>query len=210
MLLKKIKYPKTMHLPWSPGLGRDDKVLNDIENFKNREIVITEKMDGENTTIAKEFTHARSINSGYHQSRSWVKRIHGSISHKIPENMRIHGENLLAVHSIPYRKLPSYFLVFGISVDDVMLSWDETENISKSLGLYTVPVLYKGDSGILDKFKVESSMYDGEAEGYVVRIAEQFDLSEFSQSVAKYVRKGHVQTDDHWMNQKIVRNGLII
>jgi len=33
-------------------------------------------------------------------------------------------------------------------------------------------------------------------------------LDEFKKSVVKWVRKGHVQTDEHWMNSAIIPNGL--
>ena len=46
------------------------------------------------------------------------------------------------------------------------------------------------------------------SEGYVVRVAGEFLLQEFGRSIAKFVRKGHVQTDEHWMKQEIVPNKL--
>jgi hypothetical protein len=48
---------------------------------------------------------------------------------------------------------------------------------------------------------------DGQ-EGYVVRVARNFRFAEFSRVVAKYVRKGHVQTSEFWMNQPVVPNLL--
>ena len=44
-----MKYPRTYHLPYSPGATNDDKKLsgNWFENYKGREIVITAKLDGE-------------------------------------------------------------------------------------------------------------------------------------------------------------------
>lgn len=46
--MEKRKYPRTPHLPWSPGATSDDKYIQDLNSFKGRKIVITEKMDGEN------------------------------------------------------------------------------------------------------------------------------------------------------------------
>jgi len=46
------------------------------------------------------------------------------------------------------------------------------------------------------------------AEGYVVRVAHAFPMSEFSSHAAKFVRAGHVQTDTHWMHTTIVPNQL--
>jgi len=41
----KIKYPRTYHLPDSPGRTSDDKVIQDISPFLNQLHVVTEKMD---------------------------------------------------------------------------------------------------------------------------------------------------------------------
>jgi len=52
------------------------------------------------------------------------------------------------------------------------------------------------------------SQLGGDREGYVVRLAGGFHYRAFRRSVAKYVRKGHVQTDDHWKSQAVVANKL--
>ncbi|WP_444997398.1 hypothetical protein [Aliikangiella sp. IMCC44359] len=45
-------------------------------------------------------------------------------------------------------------------------------------------------------------------EGYVIRLEEPFHYSDFADSVAKWVRAEHVQTDQHWMYGEIKPNGL--
>ncbi len=45
---KYVKYPRTWHLPWSPGKSKDDRVLTTPEVFAGQEVVVTVKMDGEN------------------------------------------------------------------------------------------------------------------------------------------------------------------
>ena len=47
-----------------------------------------------------------------------------------------------------------------------------------------------------------------ECEGYVVRTVSGFSYGDFRKCVAKWVRKGHVTTTNHWRHQKIVANGL--
>jgi len=42
------KYPRTRHAPWSRTIGDDDKVHTSMEQFHGKEVVVTEKMDGEN------------------------------------------------------------------------------------------------------------------------------------------------------------------
>jgi len=58
--------------------------------------------------------HARSVESGAHPSRHWVKNFWSQIRADIPPGWRVCGENLFTTHSIPYTDLESYFL--GCSV----------------------------------------------------------------------------------------------
>src|SRR5690554_4811700 len=108
------KYPRTRHLPWSPGASHDDLVSREVESFVGQRIIVTEKMDGENTTLYRDHLHARSLDSRHHPSRDWVKALHGRIAHEIPERWRVCGENLYARHSIGYEALPSYFMLFSV------------------------------------------------------------------------------------------------
>jgi len=205
------KYPRTLHLPWSEGLSHDDIMAADCSHFVGKEVVVTEKIDGECTTMYCDHIHARSIDSKHHPSRTWVKTLHGSIKHEIPEGFRVCGENVYAKHSIEYSNLPSYFLVFGIyTPDNICLSWDDTKEFAALLGLQTVPELYRG---LWDESKIKSlwtgrSVYFGAGEGYVVRVSEAFNYSDHASKAAKFVRKDHVQTDEHWLLQPVVKNAL--
>jgi hypothetical protein len=53
-----------------------------------------------------------------------------------------------------------------------------------------------------------TSRFGGDREGYVGRLADRFHYRAFRRSVAKYVRKNHVTTDDHWSHKKVVANKL--
>lgn len=207
-----VKYPRTPHLPWSPGASKDDVYLLDPGPvFAGKEVVATEKMDGENTSMYRDHIHARSLDSLHHPSRTWVKSIHGTIAQNIPEGWRVCGENMYAQHSIKYDSLKSYFLVFSVWDDtNTCLSWQDTEEWADLLGLLTVPVLYRGpwdEQAIRNLYNPSTDV--GTKEGYVVRVASSFDYSDFGKSVAKYVRRGHVQTDEHWMLKEVVPNGIV-
>lgn len=206
-----IKYPRTPHLPWSPGNTADDELLENVEHFNNSKVVVTEKMDGENTTLYSDHCHARSVDSVDHLSRHWMKRFHSQIKHDIPQNFRICGENVYAKHSIFYDRLPSYFLTFGIYAGNKCLSWPETLEWCAMIGLNTVPVLYVGEwnEAAIKKLYTEKSEYGAEQEGYVVRTFNAFDVVDFDRSVAKYVRAGHVNTNKHWMFGKVTPNVCI-
>lgn len=206
----KIKYPRTSHLEWSPGATSDDKVQYDLSNFYGKEIVITEKMDGENTTMMNDCYYARSLDSNNHPSRNYVKGMWGSIKHNIPDNFRICGENLYAKHSIGYDNLEDYFLVFSIWDGDLCLSWKETLEYCELLGLKTVPVLYEGIYPDEDLREAEKYLDTEITEGYVIRLASNFVLKDFSKSVVKWVRGNHVQTDEHWTKGNITPNKLAV
>ena len=212
--MKRYKYPRTYHLPWSEGASSDDKThsLSKIaEMFAEQEVVVTEKLDGENSSIYPDgYTHARSIDSAHHASRSHLKSLAAEIAYNIPEGFRICGENVYAEHSIRYSSLEAYFYAFSIFDGARCLSWDDTQEYADLLGISVVPVLYRGiwnPQLIRERWNGKSSL--GETgEGYVVRLSASFSFSSFSQSVAKFVRANHVQTDSHWMHQAIKPNGL--
>ncbi|MCY9581425.1 RNA ligase family protein [Paenibacillus alvei] len=209
----KIKYPKTMHLPWSRSYTNDDKILRNTNHFIGREVVVTEKMDGENTTMYTNGIHARSLDSKDHPSRHIVKMLHGGIQYLIPEGYRLCGENVYAKHSLYYTDLPSYFLLFSVwNEQNICLSWDDTLEWADKLQLAVVPVLYRGiwDEEAAKKCYTMQSCCGGEQEGYVVRLASAFQYDAFKDSVAKFVRRNHVQTDEHWLSKPIEPNRLII
>lgn len=203
----KVKYPRTFHVPFSLGVTSDDKKLTSLDHFIGKEIVMTEKRDGENSTISKEYTHARSLDSVDQPYRHWLKGLWSTIQYDIPNEWRICGENLYAKHSILYTDLTTYFEVFSIwNEDNVCLSWNDTEDWCKLLGLTTVPVIWRGifDEKFLRDYKFDTD----KQEGYVIRLADSFKFEDFDTSLAKFVREGHVTTSNHWMNEKIIPNIL--
>jgi len=209
LFTSRVKYPRTYHVYGSPGATSDDRVLRDLNHFTDKEVVVTVKMDGENTTLARDYLHARSLEYAPHASRDWVRALHGRIAHEIPEAWRICGENVYARHSIAYRHLPSYFMVFSIWDGLRCLSWDETVEWSRMLDLHTVPVLYRGTEPPLAGPLTGRQTHRGdEIEGWVMRLAGEFHHSAFRKSVAKWVRANHVTTDRHWMRGEVVPNGL--
>lgn len=171
-------------------------------------VVITEKMDGENTTMYHDYIHARSLDSPHHSSQSWVKGFHSGIRDTIPDGIRICGENLYAQHSIPYDNLPSYFLAFSVWQGDRCWGWDPTINLLNSIGIETVPILYIGIcmddilKDIIDDLDLTRS------EGIVVRLYDGFTIDEFPSSTAKWVRPNHIQTNDEWKTQVVIPNRL--
>ena len=197
---ERIKHPRTVHLPWSRSRSRDD-VSADSLDFLNGEIVVTEKLDGENTTIYSDgFSHARSIDSGYHSSRSRVGALAAAISSDIPAGWRVCGENMQARHTLAYEQVP-HFLVHSVwNQQNCALSFADTEEFCHQLGLVPVPVLYRGRSSPAElKLLNSNSGAYGPAEGYVVRAAGEIDYQDWSSQVGKYVASGFQIDSGHWI-----------
>ena len=217
LFTSRVKYPRTYHLSYSPGMNKDDRKIEDESIFHEKRVIITEKMDGENSTWYSDYTHARSINSGNHPSRNYMKSLWAQKGYNIPEGWRVCGENLYAKHSIHYTKengnaLDSYFYMFSIwDHQNMCLSWDETKEWAELLDLPLVPVLYDGIYNI-DIMKTLSERVErskNTTEGYVMRLADEFHYSEFRKSVAKYVRANHViNNHGHWTQRKIIPNEI--
>ncbi|MFH9348014.1 RNA ligase family protein [Kitasatospora sp. NPDC017646] len=202
----RVHYPRTPHLPWSPGAAADDVRTGDLSGLAGAEVVVTEKLDGENTTLYADGLHARSLDSAHHPSRAWVKGLQSRVGPRIPAGWRVCGENLFARHSIPYADLDSWFHGFSVWTDrDRCLDWDDTVRFLRRLGIPTPRVLWRGryDERALRALRLDLDRQ----EGYVVRTVRGFPRAEFGDRVAKWVRPQHVRTDTHWMHAAVVENG---
>ncbi len=209
--LAKPKYPRTAHFDWSLGLQNDDRRLPTTKFLATEDIVATEKMDGENTTMTRNAIYARSPDARAHPSRDWVRALHGTLAHDIPEGWRICGENVYAKHSIGYDSLSSYFLVFSVWDErNWCLSWDDTLEWCSMLGLETVRALYRGpwNEPLLRNLADQQQAQRETIEGYVVRASRSFPFTHFGHLAAKRVRDKHVSTGVHWMREAITVNGL--
>ena len=141
-----VKYPRTHHCPWSPGIHDDDRAQKSMSQFDGKDIVVMMKMDGEQFTMYSDYCHARSLDSDTsHPSRSWSRNFHSGIAHNIPEGWRVCAENLYAQHSIRYENLECFILAFTIwNEKNECLSWDDTTEWIELLELKTPQVLYEG------------------------------------------------------------------
>mgnify|MGYP001619986066 CR=1 FL=1 len=228
-MMDRIKYPRTMNFEWSGSNSSDDVWWKNCDAFKDQRVVMTEKLDGECTSIYPDGTcHARSLETAHHPSRSWIKKYAATFAHDIPEGWRVCGENLYAWHSIYYIDLPTYFFVYGIyDHNNICISWDQTVEMCELLGINTVPVIYQGEwdenkirglwqgKGLFPTFatRVEypsppDDFFPCDAEGYVVRLAKEFPYDQFRHSCAKMVRENHVQTATNWMTRSVLPNML--
>jgi len=201
------KYNRTYHLPWSPGSTNDDRISDSVESLLGTEIVITEKLDGENCGMTDEGVYARS--HATFTTSPWsreVRQLHKlSVEDELGDGVFLFGENMEGIHSIEYTNLESYFYIFGIRDNDIWIPWEKVEEYSYLLDIPTVPVLFKGVVNsskelqqIVEDLVSKPSELGGQREGIVVRTAGMFHNDDFADNVMKWVRKGHVSMDVHW------------
>lgn len=208
MTQERNKYPRTYHLSFSKALQSDDKLIDSLDAFEGQEVVVTIKMDGENTSMYSDgYSHARSIDSKTNWTRDVVKKILSVIQYDIPENYRLCCENVYAKHSIAYpdNYLEGYVYLLSIwNEKNECLSWDDTLLYAELLDLPTPKVLYRG---VFDEKKLKElaeKLDTNLEEGFVVRLAKQIPYEDFSKSFTKFVRSGHVQENaEHWLKNAV-------
>jgi hypothetical protein len=206
------KFPRTYHLPWSEEVHSDDKTHSDVSFLLNKPLTITTKMDGSNVGISFDLVSSRSGDVPKHKSFDMLKQKVSTIKHDIPENMVIYGEWLYAKHSIEYDNLDDYLLSFAILDKNKWLSWKDVVEWSKLLNIKTVNVIknnikFKNLNQLQEQTtKIARQVISRGHEGIVIRLSGSF--TDYTKSTAKFVRKGHVQTDKHWMFKDIKVNKL--
>lgn len=212
-----MKYGRTFHYPFSPGTTSDDRInynyWDDITSIK--QLVHTEKLDGENNCLSRLGVFARShaaptTSAWSQQIRTYWQSIRNDLG-----DLEIFGENLYAIHSIEYSRIEDHFFVFGIRLHDRWLSWEETKFYTRTLDLPTVPEIKVFDTptdrkafeaDFLSIVKEESIFGSTDTitgkscsmEGIVTRDTGEYPVDDFAKHVFKYVRKGHVKTNEHW------------
>lgn len=207
------KYPRISHFPFSPGAKNDDRIApeNWYEYIKYKHLIYTEKLDGSNSCIRKDGVYGRTHAVTTHNewdSHLWT--IQSTILNDLGD-LELFGENMYAVHSIEYERLPNYFFLFSVRENGIWKNWNTVKYIAEYFNLKTVPEYsYKEVFGadfmkypivpMVTKIKkfVEHSHFGSIAEGVVVRNADEFKDEDFEKYMLKYVRANHVQTDEHW------------
>jgi hypothetical protein len=218
--MERFKYPRTPHLPWSAGVTRDDRVIASLDELNSRELIVTEKLDGSNICFTKEVVFSRGGNAT-HASFDWLKGWHAGIRNLLIKDVYYYAEYCYAVHSITYLGLDHYVNLFAVrseydsGMGDVWWPWEDIVRYSATLDIPTVPVIGAYRANSIEQLKKDSefitkeqSFYKGPREGFVVRYPGYIRIDQFDTHVAKWVREGHVQTDDHWMHQAIVKQSL--
>mgnify|MGYP005852902219 CR=1 FL=1 len=209
----KIKYPKSWHLPYSKKLTRGDRKHSTANHFIGKTVVVSIKLDGENTSIYNDFIHARSTNSDLDsEDRRWIDALRvAKIQNELPSTYRICGENLFYQHTCKYNNLQSLFYIFSIWDNNICLSWEDTKEWCDKLGVEHVSIIYQGiyDEKIIEQsFKKYCEETENDVEGFVVRVKDSFDIKDFKFSLNKFVRKSFQIGSSHWRHSKKILNKL--
>lgn len=200
------KYPRTPHLPFSKGVGDDDLVMKDTSSLENaRELVWTEKMDGENITVYPDGTfHSRSLDAPHKLYHSYLqgviipKIVTKMKAYTMGKDLRVCGEYMYARHAIPYDDLADFFLVHSIWNGDICLSYWMTKHLCEAWGLKMVPRLCINPWNNVTIKSLVDNTDKGTREGFVVRNSEAFEYKDFQKNVAKYVRANRPITPPNW------------
>lgn len=198
-------YPRTPHLPGSPGSTSDDKhaSASTMSYLQSGVPLVTSvKMDGGNVSLYPDAFHGRSKDSGTHPWDTYAKQIWSRVRFDIPEGWRVSCESLYARRSVAYDNLESPLYIIGIWDDsNALISWEDTKEWAEMFNLPTVPPIYEGadfkaaSTAWMKQFNPETS------EGFVIRDAGKIPYELFGSRVAKYVRANHVQTSADWRHR---------
>ena len=202
-----VKYPTTAYWPYSPTIGREERIHPHPERFVNEPVVATEKLDGGNTLLHLGKTYARSVVAP--SEERWMAMVKKHHAWKVREpGVYLYGEDIYGVHSIEYGPVreDETFYAFALRGDDGGFApFAELEAYAGAKGIPVVPVLFRGCFGsvgeirsFMERAHREPSALGGAREGIVLRIADGFSEQDFANSVCKSVRERHVQTDEHW------------
>lgn len=212
------KYGRTYHFPFSPGTTSDDRInhtyWNDIQQIGI--LVHTEKLDGENNCLNQFGVFARSHVAPTTSAWTSQLRERWELIKNDLGDIELFGENLYAVHSIEYNRIEDYYFIFAVRCQDKWLSWEEVKFYAALFDFPTVPELLIQPTVNLSEevlqhqilnWAQEESVFGSldpftrrvcTREGVVSRNSEEYVVAEFAHNVFKYVRKGHVKTDEHW------------
>lgn len=175
-----VKYPRTYHLPWShPSKG--DRTLAKIPDvWYNEDVVVTDKIDGQNITMYSDYIHSRAIVGA--NIDSWTKNMWSQMAHNIPEGWRVCGDSVAVPHTIDYER---DFWLHSVWDGEWALSWPETVEWAKLLDLTPVPVVYQGSYEQFERFRFQTEATVDE--GYVIRPLGSFRFKDFRKVVGKWV-----------------------
>lgn len=136
------KYCRSLHAQISLGTTSDDRFMPDgyVKSFADMpNLILTEKLDGENSAFTKRGLFARSHTAPTVSPWSRPLRERWELIKNDLGDLEIFGEGMYGIHSLKYHNLESYYYVFGVRENDRWLSWEEVKFYANLFDFPTVP-----------------------------------------------------------------------
>jgi len=219
-----LKYPRTPHIAGSkiqPG----DEDLNAIarETLHGLPVVVEEKLDGSNSGVSFDADGSLILQSRGHiltggprerqfnLFKRWASHHTATLRQILGHRYLMYGEWLYARHTIPYDRLPHFFLEFDVWDREraEFLSTDRRRELFAGTPIVSVPILGSGVVTSLDRYIGTSHCSSSETmEGlYLKHEGDGKVMGRY-----KFVRTGFLQTvaesADNWMDRPIEPNRL--
>ncbi len=136
------KYGRSLHAQISLGTTSDDRFMPNgyVKAFADMDnLIMTEKLDGQNNCFNKRGVFARShVGITAHPWDKPMRERWELIKNDLGD-IEIFGENMYGVHSIAYKNLESYYYVFAVREGNRWYSWEEVKDYAALLDFPTVP-----------------------------------------------------------------------
>ncbi len=202
---------------------RGEKILSESERdaFLRHELVVEEKVDGANLGISFDVDgNIRAQNRGSYlhlpESGQWKKLAEwlvprtNSLFDHLADRYILFGEWCYAQHSVPYDRLPDWFLGFDIYDKRALrfLSCNRRDEFLEKMSIAQVPIIARGHFALGDipKLLSQSKFGSQSAEGLYLR----FDQGEQLGQRVKMVRPAFIQSvGQHWSQSEIQPNRLL-
>ena len=181
MNIQHIKHPSTPYLDISQTAN--EKVVV-TQSFIGERVTITEKMDGEITSIYPDGSfHARSLDSGAAWQRDVIHSYLPSIVSAMRYDEHFVFENMYAKHTIEYDDLESYLYLLYVVRNGFVISYEQTRMIASKIGLVMPRVLLSGVFRSANNVLLMKSY----REGFVLRVNRSFPYAKLGEFTGKYV-----------------------
>lgn len=219
-----FRFPHTPHLAWlGKDQPRDDKVLapHEVAGILAGEVIVEEKIDGANVGLSvSPDGDIVAQNRGGYLTRShchdqfrplwpWLDRHRDALFDALGGSLVLFGEWCYACHSVPYDRLPDWFLCFDVFDRTIDRFWsaDRRNELLARISLESTPGVARGRFTIkqLEGLIGTSLVGTGEMEGLVVRSeADGFVMARGKLVAARFTQ----QIEEHWSRGPVRPNSL--
>jgi hypothetical protein len=218
------KFPHTPHLIWlGEGTPREDKVLSKAESaeFLSGEVIVEEKVDGANLGLSvgpdgrlRAQSRGNYLNPSHCHAQwkplwPWLARREDELVAALGSDLMLFGEWCYAKHTVPYNRLPDWFLAFDVFEVSSSRFWStrRRNDLLAELGIVSIPEKHRGPLSLrqLPKLIGNSELGSGPAEGIYLRRENRDFLTQRAKVVGPAFKQ---QIVEHWTRKPLVPNTL--